>query len=278
MQICVGRSGPLRPGNGLSLVDRLILSETFLHWSATHRYRLLGLALPLSYFLFGIVAVHADVSDALYHFLPYFIAQTQAVAWLSGSRALPIMGDLSHLLAATSIVKAVWQGLTKPKGQKFVVTAKGGDRSKRFVQTPLLATFHDPLVLTIAGVCHAFILDPVVRPARRRVAAAVLELVQYRRADAGLPRLRRAAALPPLGALRRARLGRAPDRRRPHDVLPDRRHFDRRHAAARRRAGAGRRGADARCSTAGGCAPPSCAPARPTSPSRSRTSSRRARR
>ena len=40
-------------------------------------------------------------------------------------RALPIMGDLSHLLAATSILKAVWQGLTRPKGQKFVVTAKG---------------------------------------------------------------------------------------------------------------------------------------------------------
>jgi cellulose synthase (UDP-forming) len=161
MQICVGRSGPLRPGAGLSLVDRLILSETFLHWAATHLYRLLGLALPLSYFLFGIVAVRADISDTLYHFLPYFIAQTQAVAWLSGSRALPIMGDLSHLLAASSIVKAVWQGLTKPQGQKFVVTAKGGDRSKRFVQTRLLATFMALLVLTVAGVCRAFIVDPV---------------------------------------------------------------------------------------------------------------------
>ena len=160
MQICVGRSGPLRPGNGLRLVDRLILSETFLHWAATHCYRLLGLALPLSYFLFGIAAVRADVSDTLYHFLPYFIAQTQAVAWLSGARALPIMGDLSHLLAATSIVKATWQGLTKPQGQKFVVTAKGGDRSRRYVQTRLLALFMGFLVLTIVGVCRAFILDP----------------------------------------------------------------------------------------------------------------------
>ncbi len=160
MQICVGRSGPLRPGNGLRMVDRLILSETFLHWAATHCYRLLGLGLPLSYFLFGIAAVRANVSDTLYHFLPYFIIQTQAVAWLSGARALPIMGDLSHLLAATSIVKAAWQGLTRPQGQKFVVTAKGGDRSKRFVQTPLLAMFMTLLVLTILGVCRAFIFDP----------------------------------------------------------------------------------------------------------------------
>ena len=73
MQICVGRSGPLRPGNGLSLVDRLILIETFLHWAATHCYRLLGLALPLSYFLFGIVGGprrrvrHALSLPALFH-------------------------------------------------------------------------------------------------------------------------------------------------------------------------------------------------------------------
>ena len=159
MQICVGRSGPLRPGNGLRWVDRLILSETFLHWSATHCYRLLGLALPVSYFLFGVAAVRADVSDTLDHFLPYFLVQTQAVAWLSGARALPIMADLSHLLAATSILKAVWQGLTRPQGQKFVVTAKGGDRSKRFVQTPVLALFLTLLILTSAGVCRAFILD-----------------------------------------------------------------------------------------------------------------------
>jgi len=160
MQICVGRSGPLRSGNGLSLVERLILIETFLHWAANHCYRLLGLALPLSYFLFGIAAVRADASDTLYHFLPFFIAQTQAVAWLSGARSLPIMGDLGLLLAATSVVKAVWQGLTKPQGQKFVVTAKGGDRSRRYVQTRVLAPFMTLLALTIIGVCRAFILDP----------------------------------------------------------------------------------------------------------------------
>jgi cellulose synthase (UDP-forming) len=170
MQICVGRSGPLRPGNGLSLVDRFILSETFLHWAANHCYRLLGLALPLSYFLFGIAAVRADASDTLYNFLPFFIAQTQAVAWLSGARSLPIMGDLGLLLAATSVVKAVWQGLTKPQGQKFVVTAKGGDRSRRYVQMRVLAPFLTLLALTIVGVCRAFILDP---PSDLRGAASL---------------------------------------------------------------------------------------------------------
>jgi cellulose synthase (UDP-forming) len=160
MQICVGRSSPWRPGNGLNIVDRLILTETFLHWSATHFYRLLGLMIPIAYLLFNIQAVHATVVDTLANFLPYFVVQMAAIAWLSESRALPIMGDLSHMLAATDIVKAVYQGLTKPTGQKFVVTAKGGDRSKRMVQTPLLAIFLTYLILTIAGVCRAFLFDP----------------------------------------------------------------------------------------------------------------------
>jgi cellulose synthase (UDP-forming) len=141
-------------------VDRLILTETFLHWSATHFYRLLGLMIPIAYLLFNIQAVHATVVDTLANFLPYFVVQMAAIAWLSESRALPIMGDLSHMLAATDIVKAVYQGLTKPTGQKFVVTAKGGDRSKRMVQTPLLAIFLTYLILTIAGVCRAFLFDP----------------------------------------------------------------------------------------------------------------------
>jgi cellulose synthase (UDP-forming) len=160
VQICMGRSGPFRIGNGLSIFDRVILVETLLHWAATHSYRLLGLIIPIAYLLLGIEAVHADLRDALLHFLPYVVVQMALIAWLSEWRVLPIIADLSHMLAATEIVKSVYRGVTKPKGQKFKVTAKGGDRSKLMVQTPLLTIFLGYLVLTIAGVCSAFVLDP----------------------------------------------------------------------------------------------------------------------
>jgi cellulose synthase (UDP-forming) len=160
VQICRGSSGPFRFGNGLSIFDRIILVETFLHWSATHSYRLLGLIVPIAYLLLGVEAVHADLHDTLLHFLPYVVVQMALIAWLSEWRVLPILADLSHMLAATDIVRSVYRGLTKPKGQKFKVTAKGGDRSKLTVQLPLLAIFMTYLVLTIAGVCYAFVLDP----------------------------------------------------------------------------------------------------------------------
>jgi cellulose synthase/poly-beta-1,6-N-acetylglucosamine synthase-like glycosyltransferase len=159
VQICVGASGPFRFGNGLSVFDRIILVETFLHWGATHLYKLLGLVIPIAYLLLGIEAVHADLSDTLLHFLPYAVVQMAVISWLSEWRVLPIIADLSQMLAATEIVKSVYRGLTKPKGQKFKVTAKGGDRGKLFVQVPLLSIFLTFLLLTVAGICFAFVLD-----------------------------------------------------------------------------------------------------------------------
>ena len=50
-------------------------------------------------------------------------------------------------------------GLIKPKGQKFQVTAKGGDRSQRLVQWPLLNMFLIYLGLTIGGVVWAFLIE-----------------------------------------------------------------------------------------------------------------------
>jgi cellulose synthase (UDP-forming) len=69
------------------------------------------------------------------------------------------MSDVTQLLAASQIVKAVLHGLIKPKGHKFHVTAKGGDRSRGFVQWPLLRVFLAYLGLTVAGVVWAFLFE-----------------------------------------------------------------------------------------------------------------------
>ena len=140
-------------------MDRVILSETFLYWSATHAFRLLALVIPILYLLFGIQAVHASIHDALNNFLPYFIVQMSVMVWMTRARVLPIMADISQLIAAHSILKAVAAGLLKPVGQKFKVTAKGGDRGVRFVEWSLLKLLLFYLVLTIFSVIWAFVLN-----------------------------------------------------------------------------------------------------------------------
>jgi len=159
MQICRGRSGPLSLRSKIPPIDRIMLAETFLHWSATHAFRLLGLIVPALYLLFDVQAVYASVTDAVSHVFPYFVANIAVMCWMTRGRVLPIMSDLSQLLSATEIVKSVTVGLLKPKGHKFRVTAKGGDRSAQFVQWPMLRVFLVFLGMTAAGIFWAFALD-----------------------------------------------------------------------------------------------------------------------
>jgi cellulose synthase (UDP-forming) len=159
IQICRGDLGPFRRHNGLTLLDRVSLIETFLYWSASYSFRLLGIIVPILYWLFNILAVQADVVDTLAYYLPYFISQIVVMGWMAKGRVMPVMSDVTQLLAASQIVRAVVHGLIKPKGHKFQVTAKGGDRSKRFVQWPLLRVFLVFLLLTLAGVIWAFMFE-----------------------------------------------------------------------------------------------------------------------
>jgi len=158
-QICRGPLGPLRRRNSLTLVDRISLIEAFLYWSANYSFRLLGIIVPILYWLFNVHAVEADVAQTLAYYLPHFMAQIAIVGWMTQGRVMPVMSDVTQLLAASQIVKALAHGLIKPKGHKFRVTAKGGDRSRRFVQWPLLKVFLVYLALTVAGVVWAFVLE-----------------------------------------------------------------------------------------------------------------------
>jgi cellulose synthase (UDP-forming) len=159
VQIFMGALGPLRRGNGLTLLDRISLIETFLYWSANYSFRLLGIVVPILYWMLNINAVQANVVDTLSYYLPHFIAQIAIMGWMARGRVMPIMSDVTQLLAATQILQAVAHGIIKPKGHKFKVTAKGGDRSQRFVQWPLLRLFLLYLGLTIAGIVWAFLLE-----------------------------------------------------------------------------------------------------------------------
>ncbi len=69
-----------------------------------------------------------------------------------------MMSDVSQLIAAPAVLKAVATGLLKPKGHKFKVTAKGGDRDRRFVEWPLLRIYGCALIITLAAIAYAFIL------------------------------------------------------------------------------------------------------------------------
>jgi cellulose synthase (UDP-forming) len=159
MQICRGPNGPFSLTSHATLGARIMLIETFLYWSATHAFRILSILVPAAYLWFNIQAVYAYVPDAISYLLPYLVAGTFVMTWLTQRRVLPILADLGQLLIATDIAESVLVGLFRPQGHKFEVTAKGGDRSKRFIQWPMLRIFLVYLAVTVGGVLWAFVLD-----------------------------------------------------------------------------------------------------------------------
>ena len=132
--------------------------------------------------------------DALSKFLPYFIVQMSIMGWMTSARVMPIMADVSQLICAHSILRAVVAGLIKPVGQKFKVTAKGGNRDALFVEWKLMRMF-----LGLSRSDHRFCIHGV-HMERGLVASgfkldcAVLELVQHPYPDGDLSRLHRATS------------------------------------------------------------------------------------
>lgn len=151
MQIMRGPLGPLAR-NRLSLVDRFCLVDSFLYYATTWLFRWACLVVPAIYWCTGVMAVNASVTDALYYYAPYYLASLLAAHWLFGGALLPVLADASQVIGATDMIKAAWAGLTRPEGQVFKVTAKGGDRSRTLVQWHLIKPLAWLYGLTLAGI------------------------------------------------------------------------------------------------------------------------------
>lgn len=158
MQIFRGRSGPFSLRARLGFLDRLSLFEAFMSWCAVYLAKAVGLIIPPLYLLFGVKAVYSDLFELLWYFLPFYVWQSLVMAWISRGRSLAIMTDIAQLIALPAVVKAIVAGLLRPKGHKFQVTAKGGDRDRRFVEWPLFRLYAAILALTLVGIVYAFIL------------------------------------------------------------------------------------------------------------------------
>lgn len=160
VQIFIGWSNPFNFRNKLPLAHRVSLIDSILFWFAGHAMRLLALIIPPAFLLFGIKSVIARPDEAISYVVPFLVAQATVLIWLTEGRILPVMSELYGTLCASEVLKAIGSGVLKPKGQKFKVTAKGGDRSRLSIQWPVLNIFLFYLALNVAGIVKAFWLDP----------------------------------------------------------------------------------------------------------------------
>jgi len=150
MQIARSRWGVLGSAT-LPALDRISLFDAFLYWGASFPFRVLCLIAPILYGLTGLAVINADAQDVLNHYVPSICTPVIVLAWITRGRVMPIVTDAAQLLVCVDAMKAAAFGLIKPKGHKFKVTAKGGERDRLNVQWRLIVRFLLPLLLATVG-------------------------------------------------------------------------------------------------------------------------------
>ena len=150
MQIARSRWGVLGSAT-LPAIDRISLFDAFLYWGASFPFRVLCLIAPIIYGLTGLAVINADAQDVLNHYVPSICTPVIVLAWITRGRVMPIVTDAAQLLVCVDAMKAAAFGLIKPKGHKFKVTAKGGERDRLNVQWRLIVRFLLPLLLATVG-------------------------------------------------------------------------------------------------------------------------------
>jgi hypothetical protein len=130
------------------------LVDAFMSWTGVYFAKMFGLVVSWLFLLFGIKAVQADLAELLQFFLPFYVWHGLTMAWLSDGRSLAMMPDVSQLVAVPAVLKAVTTGLLKPKGRNFKVTAKGGERDRKFVKWPLLSLYGTALLIRLAAIAY----------------------------------------------------------------------------------------------------------------------------
>jgi cellulose synthase (UDP-forming) len=163
MQIARSKWGVLGSAN-LSAIDRISLFDSFLYWGTSFPFRILCLIAPVIYGFTGLAVIKADAQGVLDHYAPSFCTAVIVLAWITRGRVLPIITDAAQLLVTVDAIKAATVGLFKPKGHKFKVTAKGGERDRLKVQWALILRFLLPLLLaTLGAVAYGtfYVFSPV---------------------------------------------------------------------------------------------------------------------
>jgi cellulose synthase (UDP-forming) len=150
MQIARSRWGVFGSAT-LPAIDRISLFDTFLYWGTSFPFRILCLIAPIIYGFTGLAVIDADAQGVFDHYAPSICAPVIVLAWMTRGRVLPIIADAAQLLVTMDAIKAAAVGLFKPKGHKFKVTAKGGERGRLKVQWTLILRFLLPLLVATLG-------------------------------------------------------------------------------------------------------------------------------
>jgi cellulose synthase (UDP-forming) len=136
---------------GRSLLRRLAIVEAQLRWPYTVLLQVLLFFAPAGYWFFGLAPQPGTSAQLLSYGAPVVLLFRGYLTWLSEGRSLPLFREAGTLAAAPATIAGAWNGLFRPRGQKFKVTDKGLRRGGRVINGNVFLW----LLLVFAGTAGA---------------------------------------------------------------------------------------------------------------------------
>lgn len=157
IQVALLRDGPFL-GRGYTFMQRLHYLHGLLFWFC-RPFVLLLLFAPILYYFLGLPAILMEPAAFFMYALPTVGGMWIFHAWVSNSRSLPLLTEVSQMVSALPITFAIAHALVRPFGRPFKVTAKGEDRSRVQVLYQLAGVFFLVIALTLTGMINGPLLS-----------------------------------------------------------------------------------------------------------------------
>jgi cellulose synthase (UDP-forming) len=153
MQILRSRWGP-QSLKYRGLGSYLFLFQLFLASIVNPVFMWFLLIAPSIFMFTGILPIQTDMLTLAGYLLPFLITHAIGITWASKGANLWFITDATKLVENFSNFSAGLLGLLRPKGHKFQVTAKGGERAQTTIHWSLLRWLIPLYILTIGGILY----------------------------------------------------------------------------------------------------------------------------
>lgn len=118
--------------------------------------RLIYLAAPLSFLLFGYAPLRADLGPLVLHFVPYYVASLIAFHLVSRRLRNPFWSDVYETAMSFAITATAFATILKPGNKKFHVTPKGLQKPRTRFNLRLVVPHIFLLFLLLTGTGMGF--------------------------------------------------------------------------------------------------------------------------
>lgn len=150
-QLYSSKAGPFGR-NRLTFLQRLSLLNSIGAWLCKYPFVIVTLLAPNLYWFFGLTLIKTSIGECAFFLLPNLVVAYFIQRVVCRSRVLPLLAEVQGIIGCFTLNPAIVRVLLRPRGHPFKVTAKGGDRSRKYVQWSLLWKIAAVWLVTFTGV------------------------------------------------------------------------------------------------------------------------------